>query len=103
MRMTDDISKLATALAKAQGEMDIAKKDSVNPHFKSRYADFAAVRDAIRVPLSANGIAYCQFVRTVEQAVEVETLIVHGESGQYMGDSLRLPLPQMTPQAVGSA
>ena len=33
--------KLAEALAKAQSEMESAKKDSMNPHFKNKYADIA--------------------------------------------------------------
>ncbi len=49
MTRSDSITQLVTALAKAQAEMAGAKKDSENPHFRSKYADLAAVRDAFVV------------------------------------------------------
>jgi len=101
-RRFGDISKLATALAKAQSEIEDATKDSTNPHFKSKYADLASVRSSIRKPLADNGLAYVQLVRTAERGVEVETILIHGESGQVIGDTLLIPLQQMTPQTVGS-
>ena len=102
MNTSEEIHELAAALAKAQGAMDAASKDSVNPHFKARYADLAAVRAAIQAPLSANGIAYVQTVRTRNGAVEIETRLIHA-SGQYIGDTLEIPLAQATAQAIGSA
>ena len=54
MRMTEDIGALMTALAKAQGTIEDAGKDSVNPHFKSRYATLAAVRQAVVDEARAN-------------------------------------------------
>jgi hypothetical protein len=98
-----NLAELATALAKAQSEIEDATKDATNPHFKSRYADLASVRAAIRKPLSDNGIAYVQLARAAEKSVEIETILIHGKSGQAIGDTLRLPLQQATPQAVGSA
>ena len=44
------IGKLAGALAKAQGEMGSVKKGSVNPFYKSKYAD---INDCIEVALPA--------------------------------------------------
>lgn len=49
------ITELAAALAKAQGAMANAALNKVNPHFKSKYADLAAVLDAARKPLSETG------------------------------------------------
>ena len=43
-----EIDKLAGALAKAQGKITGALKDSNNPFFKSKYADLAACWDACR-------------------------------------------------------
>lgn len=103
MQMSAQIAKLATALAKAQAAIDDAAKDSTNPHFKSKYADLAAVRTAIRGPLSENGIAYTQLVSTSEDGVDITTLLIHGESGELIGDTLTMPLAQRTPQAIGSA
>lgn len=102
MRMTESIDKLAGALAKAQGALEDAQKDAENPHFRSKYADLAAIREAIKRPLSENGLSYVQLVRLGDKCVEVETLLMH-ESGQYLGETLAIPLTQHTPQAVGSA
>ena len=69
MKTSEDISELATALAKAQGQMGSAKKDADNPFFKSKYADLGAVIAAIKQPLSENGISYTQFpIREGESA-----------------------------------
>lgn len=102
-----EIKELAAALAKAQGAMENAKKDSENPAFKrdgknSTYADLASVWTAIRKPMADNGLAVLQWPRTVENGVEIETELLH-ESGQFMRDILWLPCPQMTVHAVGSA
>ena len=104
MLVSEGIGKLATALAKAQGVMDDALKLNKNPHFKSSYADLAAVRAAIQKPLSENGLAYVQLLSTSNDGLDVKTMLIHGESGEYIGDTLTIPLGQQrTPQAVGSA
>ena len=104
MLISGGIGKLATALAKAQGVMDDALKLNKNPHFKSSYADLAAVRAAIQKPLSENGLAYVQLLSTSNDGLDVKTMLIHGESGEYIGDTLTIPLGQQrTPQAVGSA
>ena len=54
------IGKLVMALAKAQGQIKAAPKDSDNPFFKSKYADLASVWEACREPLAKNGLAVIQ-------------------------------------------
>ena len=51
------LDKLATALAKAQSAMGNAVLNKMNPHFKSKYADLASVREATLPALTANGLA----------------------------------------------
>jgi hypothetical protein len=96
------LAKLAEALCKAQGAMEGATKDSVNPHFKNRYADLAAVWDAVRKPLAANGLSVIQFPRTVQQGVEIETTLLHS-SGEFMRDTLWMPCSKNDAQGIGSA
>lgn len=96
------IGKLAEALAKAQGAMNPAKKDSTNPHFKSQYADLASCWAAIREPLSANGLALIQRVSTDNSGVTVESTLAH-VSGEFIRSSCWLPVAQKTPIAYGSA
>lgn len=102
MRMSDQINELAEALAKAQGAIENAAKDSQNPHFRSSYANLASVRAAIRGPLSENGLAYTQFVRTEGPRCQIETLLLH-KSGQFMGETLEVPLAKQDAQSIGSA
>ncbi len=102
MNKSEQINELFAALAKAQGQMHDAEKSSTNPHFKTKYADLAAVHRAVRKPLSDNGIAFSQPFTVGEGYVEVETILGH-TSGQYMSEALRFPVPQFTPQGIGSA
>jgi len=102
MKMSDSIAQLAEALAKAQGQIDDASKGSKNPFFNSKYADLAAVRAVIREPLAVNDIAVVQFPRSLSGEVEVETMLTH-KSGEYMSETLRLPVGKWDAHGIGSA
>ena len=54
---SDKIDKLASALAKTQGELDGAAKKSTNPFFKSGYADLHEVISSTFPHLSKNGLS----------------------------------------------
>ena len=102
MNKSENIGQLAAALAKAQGQMKFAAKDANNPFFKSKYADLASVIEAIKVPLSANGIAFVQATDFEDSAVIVETILLH-ESGEWISGKLRMQPTKNDPQGVGSA
>jgi hypothetical protein len=101
MQTSEQINELATALAKAQGVMGGALKDSANPFFKSKYADLESVWQACRKALSENGLAVIQTVTTNESVTIVTTMLAHS-SGQWVRDSLPIPPKEMTPQGIGS-
>lgn len=95
---------LMVALAKAQGEIEGAKKDSeavVTGSTKRKYADLASVWTAIRAPLTKNGLAVMQWPRVVQNGVEIETIVAHGE--QFISDVLWMPCAQMNAHGIGSA
>jgi hypothetical protein len=72
---------LFAALAKAQAAMDNVVKDSANPHFKSRFASLAAVRDVVIPALAEQGIAVVQMPgNDSEGRVTIKTVLLH-ESG----------------------
>ena len=96
------LGALAAALAKAQGEMSSAKKDALNPHFKSKYADLASVWDACRVALSKNSLSVVQRVSNHSDGVKVRTRLLHS-SGEWIEDSLVVPIAQRTAQSIGSS
>src|ERR1700690_3199314 len=101
MQTREPINELATALAKAQGEITGALKDSANPFFKSKYSDLASCWDACRAPLSKNGLAITQPAEVDETAVAITTTLWHA-SGQWIRSVLRLQPKDWSPQAVGS-
>lgn len=102
MNRSESIKELATALAKAQGEIGAAIKSATNPHFRSKYADLASVIEAIKGPLSKNGIAFLQGVKSVAGGVAVETMLVH-TSGESMSETLEIPVSKNDAQGIGSA
>jgi len=97
MKTSEQISELAAALAVAQGMMENAIMNRTNPHFKTKYADLAAVLNAARKPLSANGLA---IVQTIGDGV-LHTRLLH-TSGQWIASEHPLPMSGK-PQEIGSA
>lgn len=102
--MSEARSKFYDALAKAQGEIDAAKRDSKNPFFKSKYADLASVREACRDQLSKHGIGILQFpdFDPEKKLVVVETILTHS-AGFEKSFRTRLPIGKHDAQGVGSA
>tara|TARA_R110002167_G_scaffold296356_2_gene500784 strand:- start:361 stop:852 length:492 start_codon:yes stop_codon:yes gene_type:complete len=97
-----EIDKLAASLAKAQSELEGAKKESTNPFFKSSYADLHAVIKAAFPFLSKNGLSVSQGNEIVPGAVCVTTLLMHS-SGQWLRSKIKLPLTKVDAQGVGAA
>jgi hypothetical protein len=84
--------KLALALAKAQGQMANAAKDTRNPFFNSKYADLASVWDACRKPLADNELAVVQLPVGADAAhVAIETLLLHS-SGESISSVVVVPI-----------
>jgi hypothetical protein len=73
------MSELIKALVAARKEIGGAKKGSVNPAFRSKYADLAAVIEAVKDPLERHGLTFVQDI--ADQTVV--TVILH-ESGETM-------------------
>ena len=102
MTHSESINEIATALAKAQGQIEGAKKDAANPFFKSKYADLASVWDACRAALASNGLAVIQSPAAEGTRVSVDTLLTHS-SGQWVAGTVSVTAREDSPQAIGSA
>lgn len=102
MQKSESIAALAAALAKAQGEMENAGKNSVNPHFRSKYADLAEIINTVRPVLSKHGLAVTQFPAFEGGTAHVETVLTHA-SGEWMSGTCSAPVQKSDPQGVGSA
>lgn len=94
---------LAAALAKAQAECLNVVMNKTNSHFKSRYADLAAVRDAIIPVFNRHGLSIIQAPTTDGfSGFSLETRLMH-ESGEYLIYNFPLPADVSKMHAVGSA
>jgi len=71
---------LAEALAAAQAEMPMPKRNCYNPHHKYHYADLTACIQAIVPTLSKHGIAVVQEVVGDQGTVTVSTRLLFGPS-----------------------
>lgn len=99
---SDSTDKLDEALAKAQGEMEGALKDSENPYFKSRYADLASVWAACRAPLSKYKISVTQWpIHSEDSHLHIITRLAH--LGQWMQSEFSLPVAKVDPQGYVAA
>ena len=99
MDMSESISKLTAALAKAQGEFKAVPKLGDNPFLKSAYVRLDDIIDAIRGPLSRNGIAWTQPVGSDMHGLVLETLLLH-DSGEWM--SCSSPIPQHSAKGLSA-
>jgi hypothetical protein len=83
MTTSESINEIAAALAKAQASMKNAALNKVNPHFRSKYADLAGIRDTVVPVLATNGIAVVQTIEPTDTSAVVITRLVH-LSGQWV-------------------
>lgn len=102
MNKSESIKELATALAKAQAEIENASKSSVNPHFKSKYADLAEVLNTVRPVFSKHGISVIQAPSYEAGVASVETMLTHS-SGEWLSNTCSAPVSKQDAQGVGSA
>lgn len=108
--MTDPTTKttahkgLYAALAAAQSDMGPALKDSVNPAFKSKYADLASVMAACLPALNAHGIAVIQPPYQDEAGNRfVKTILIHGDTNESTECAVPLIVAKNDMQGYGSA
>lgn len=104
MNKSDSITKLAEALSAFQGELKPAKKDEVNPFFKSKYADLASIYEVIREPLAKHGLSVAQLPYVWnDDKVILTTMLLHS-SGEWLSSELLVtPVKANDPQSMGSA
>ena len=103
--MTDESKKestLAAVLCAARPEIQNAKLDKVNPHFKSKYASLASVLEAI-APFAEHGIAITETMTYDDHGrFLLVTQMSHAASGEKIQCSYPLP-ENLDSQKMGSA
>lgn len=71
------MDKVAAALVKAQRSFSPALKTSTNPHFRSKYADLAALWAAVRNPIHANGFVLVHTTQTIDGVLCLRSALKH--------------------------
>ena len=95
------MKELLAALIAAKKEFKPVLKDSVNPHYRNKYASLSAILEAVEQPLLDRGLVVIQLIQADDTGTVLITRLFH-ESGQSIES--KYPLPQVGDiQKMGSA
>src|SRR5690349_19447899 len=99
MEKSPSIVNLAKALKQFHANMGKITKVATNPFFNSKFCTLSKILETIKQPLQDAGLSFTQFPTG---QYGLTTVLMHGESGEYMQcDYFMQPLKQ-DPQAAGS-
>jgi hypothetical protein len=96
-----EIGPLFAALSAAQAELGPAIKNSVNPHFKSKYADLADNLEAALPVLSKHGLSLVQLPGNKDGLITVTTILGH-KDGAYIKGTFGMAPSRAGPHEVAS-
>ena len=99
MQKSNTIGAIAKALSTFHIKVDKIKKDAKNPFFKSSYASLSNILEVIDIPLAESGLTFAQFP-TDEHGLT--TILMHGESGEWIESNYKMKPVKDDPQGVGS-
>ncbi len=99
---------LAAALVSAQADMPALQRDKLNPHFKSRYLSLESLLEEVLPVLNSHGLALVQLPsfglgQDGSTYPALQTMIIHGESGESIETTMLLLAVKSDPQGQGSA
>ena len=97
------MKELSAAMAMAFAKIEGAIKGKTNPAFRSKYADLAAVVDAIKPALAEHGLWFRQVTHPADGGVCVETVIHHASGESLACGPLFVPASKQDAQGFGSA
>lgn len=93
------VNELVTALAKAQGEMQLASKNQKNTFFKSGYADYDEIVSSSRPALTKNGLAVTHQLISNGSSLLITTL--WHSSGQFLSSIVKIKPDKQDIQTIG--
>lgn len=99
MEKSNSITNLSKALITFHVKVDKIKKDAKNPFFKSTYASLSSILEGINTPLIESGLTFSQFP-TGENGLT--TILIHGESGEFIQSTYDMKPVKDDPQGRGS-
>ena len=100
MNKSNNIGEIAKALSIFHVKVDKIRKDAKNPFFKSKYASLSNILEVIDLPLIESGLSFAQFP-TDENGLT--TILMHGESGEWIESNYKMKPAKDDPQGIGSA
>jgi hypothetical protein len=101
--MSPSLSHFAPAMVQVQLKLRPVIKKSENPHFKSTFANLAAILEEALPVLGDHGFALMQFPTTDDRGqLALMSMLIH-ESGQYVSATMPLMVVKQDPQGEGSA
>lgn len=95
------INEIAAALTRLQMQLNHARMDAKNPHYKSKYATLESVIDAAKKPLADNGLSVFQGAIRVNGKDLLVTQLMH-ISGQWLRSFTPILNEKNTCQSFGS-
>ena len=96
------MKNITKALIEAKRRFPPIYKNSVNPHFRNKYASLDMILEAITEPLCNAGIVLIQPTTIRDGLTILTTQLIHAESGESIDSELIIPA-QSDPQKLGSA
>ena len=106
MDKSEEIDKLAIALAKFQGSLEqpslnseVKVRTKTGGEYKFKYADLSECKRAAKQPLADNELSVCQLI---EDDYSIRTILLHS-SGQWISSKVRMPSNTADAQSIGSA
>ena len=97
------MKEISAAMALAFAKIEGAVKGKTNPAFRSKYADLAAVVDAIKPALAEHGLWFRQVTHPADGGVCIETVIHHSSGESLACGPLFVPASKQDAQGFGSA
>lgn len=101
--MSGKPENIYTALCAAQAEFGKVQKGSVNPAFKSRYADLADVASVVIPALSAHGVAVLHYIVQRGDGMDMRTEFVHAATETRVHCDIPLIVDRNNMQGMKSA
>lgn len=104
MDTTNSNPELWKAIAAAQTEIQNPSKNSINPHFKNKYADLAEVLRTVLPTFSKHGLSIVQSTGfdPTNNTVQVSTVVAHASGGFISSDAKCIPA-RADAQGIGAA
>lgn len=99
----DKTPKLAEALAKANMEIHNPAFDKENPHFKSKFASLAAVRNALVPTYAKHGLSVLQDLQSTDDSVLCFTTLLHLSGEERTYGPLKVKAAKLDGQGIAAA